>query len=82
MAVLTLEGTYRDGKVELDEMPGIDEARVLVTFLPEAQSQTEADRKEALRRRFLARMRRGVDFGTEPLPTREDLYAERTRWPR
>ena len=32
--MLTLEGTYRDGKVELAEKPEqITEARVLVTFL-------------------------------------------------
>jgi hypothetical protein len=32
----TVEGFYRDGKVELLETPSnIDEARVLVTFLPE-----------------------------------------------
>jgi hypothetical protein len=32
----TVEGIYRDGKVELSETPSdIDEARVIVTFLPE-----------------------------------------------
>jgi hypothetical protein len=32
----TVEGIYRDGKVELLETPNdVDEARVLVTFLPE-----------------------------------------------
>jgi hypothetical protein len=32
----TVEGIYRDGKVELLETPSnIEEARVLVTFLPE-----------------------------------------------
>ena len=32
----TVEGIYRDGKVELLETPiDIDEARVIVTFLPE-----------------------------------------------
>lgn len=32
----TVEGVYRDGKVELLETPlNVDEARVLVTFLPE-----------------------------------------------
>ena len=32
----TVEGIYRDGKVELLETPSdVDEARVLVTFLPE-----------------------------------------------
>lgn len=32
----TIKGIYRDGKVELQETPSdIDEARVIVTFLPE-----------------------------------------------
>lgn len=32
----TVEGIYRDGKVELLEKPvNVDEARVIVTFLPE-----------------------------------------------
>jgi len=36
--LLTVEGTYKDGKVELAETPaGVRQARVLVTFLaPEA----------------------------------------------
>ena len=33
----TIEGTYRDGKIELAEKPvGIDQAKVLVTFLAPA----------------------------------------------
>ncbi len=36
--LLTVEGTYRDGKVELAEMPAVvKQAKVLVTFL---QSET------------------------------------------
>ncbi len=32
----SIEGIYRNGKVELLEIPtGVDEARVIVTFLPE-----------------------------------------------
>jgi hypothetical protein len=32
----TVEGIYRDGKIELLEAPtDVDEARVIVTFLPE-----------------------------------------------
>jgi hypothetical protein len=32
----TIEGIYRDGKVELVEEPSdVDEARVIVTFLPD-----------------------------------------------
>jgi len=32
----TVEGVYRDGKIELNETPaGLDGVRVLVTFLPD-----------------------------------------------
>ncbi len=35
--------------------------------------------RAALRQKFLARLQRGVDFGTEPLPSREERYADRLR---
>ncbi len=37
MALLTVEGVYKDGKVELAERPAgvVETARVLVIFLPE-----------------------------------------------
>ncbi len=36
MSLLTIEGTYRDGKISLsDAPPGVREARVIVTFLPQ-----------------------------------------------
>jgi hypothetical protein len=36
MSLLTVEGTYKDGKIRLAEPPqGVQEARVLVTFLPQ-----------------------------------------------
>jgi len=77
MELLIVDGVYENGKVELAETPvGVEKARVRVTFLlPEAE--TDAERREALRQRFLARLQRGVDFGSEPLPTREELYASR-----
>jgi len=35
-----VEGTYRDGRVELSERPeGVSEDRVIVTFLPTSPSQ-------------------------------------------
>jgi hypothetical protein len=41
--LLTVEGTYTDGKVELAETPtGVKRAKVLVTFLP---SETGASRR-------------------------------------
>lgn len=37
----TVEGIYRDGKVELLETPGkIEEARVIVTFMPTTMPTT------------------------------------------
>ena len=36
--LLTIEGIYSDGKVELTETPtGVEHAKVLVTFLPQAK---------------------------------------------
>ncbi len=76
MALLTVEGIYKDGKIELTEMPGAVEspARVIVTFLPaHAQPSEEVDREE-LRRRAFARMREGLDLGGAPYPSREEIY--------
>jgi hypothetical protein len=40
--VTTVEGVFRDGRIELREAPpDVEEARVIVTFLPEAP-ETEA----------------------------------------
>lgn len=42
--IQTVEGIYKDGRVELNERPeGVQEARVLVTFLP-----VETPRRERL----------------------------------
>jgi hypothetical protein len=33
--LVTIEGTYKDGKIDLSESPqGVDGAKVIVTFLP------------------------------------------------
>jgi hypothetical protein len=41
--ILTIEGTYRNGAIELGETPaGIDESRVFVTFLPEGAARKPA----------------------------------------
>lgn len=77
MALLSLEGTYENGRVELVELPeGVTRAKVVVTFLPSNASGDPKERED-LRLRFLARLKRGQDFGTEALPKREELYAER-----
>ncbi|WP_152052661.1 hypothetical protein [Tautonia marina] len=74
----TISGTYRDGVIELSERPaGVSAgARVLVTFLDEASIAPEE--REALRQEAFADMRRGIDLGGAPYPTREELN-ERNR---
>jgi hypothetical protein len=68
----TVEGIYKDGEVELLERPeGLQEARVIVTFLP--LPLTEPSPVEA-RNRMLSRMRTGIPLGGPPYPTREEIY--------
>lgn len=77
MAITEIEGTYRDGKVELAELPaGISSARVVVTFFPEGTIAAGTDR-EALRREVLSEMEHGTPMGGSPYPTREEIYGER-----
>ncbi len=81
MPLLTVEGIYRDGKVELTEQPAhVEETtRVLVTFLHPSNSgdkptvHQDLDR-ETLRQRAFARMKEGIHFGGPPYPKREELY--------
>jgi hypothetical protein len=70
MGFLTVQGIYRNGKVELIEQPEhVDEAaRVLVTFLPasgarEKTTSCESDDREALRQRAFARTKEGIHLG-------------------
>jgi hypothetical protein len=81
MSLLTIEGTYKDGKIELAECPeGLpEETRVLITFLPRRASgavSTSAsdDSREALRQRAFARMEAGLRLGGPPYPRREELH--------
>jgi hypothetical protein len=81
MAFLTVEGIYKDGKVELAERPDdVDEAaRVLVTFLPqggprEKPEAAENQDRETLRQQAFARMKAGIHLGGPPYPKREELY--------
>jgi hypothetical protein len=81
MALLTVEGIYKDGKVELTERPDhVDEAaRVLVTFLPPNSSRektmmVEGQHRETLRQQAFARMKEGIHLGGPPYPKREELY--------
>jgi hypothetical protein len=81
MGLLTVQGIYKDGKIELIERPDhVDEAaRVLVTFLPASGSPEnttlgEGQEREALRQRAFARMKEGIHLGGPPYPKREELY--------
>ena len=78
MAVMTLEGIYRDGKIELENVPeGTERARVRGTFFPEQNSQ-EAITHEAARQRAFARMREGIHIGDVKFD-RTEIYEDRMR---
>ncbi len=79
MTLFTVEGIYKDGKVELSEPPTRVEgsARVLVTFLPAVDSNQvpvsdQASDREILRQEAFAQMKEGVDLGGPPYPRRDD----------
>jgi hypothetical protein len=81
MALLTVEGIYKDGKVEHPELPGtIDSpSQVIVTFLPALKLAVGSDpgvveNRETIRLRVIARMRDGIHFGGPPYPSREELH--------
>jgi hypothetical protein len=72
--LLSLPGIYREGAIELSEPPvGISNSDVIVTFLAPRSTEDE----QAIRGRFIARLKRGFDF-VGPIPNRTELYAERT----
>jgi hypothetical protein len=76
MAMMTIEGKYKNGRVELSELPaGIDEAPVMVVFLPKSVS-IPMDEEERERRRQAAfrQMEEGIDLGGPAYPKREELY--------
>lgn len=81
MSLLTIEGTYKDGRIQLAEHPHLlePEVRVLVTFLPggppgPASSVEVSHDREALRQRAFARMEEGLHRGGPPYPRREELH--------
>jgi hypothetical protein len=80
MALVSIEGQYKNGRVDLSEKPvGIEEARVVVTFLPDETQEeaTEEQRQQAVD--WLARrMEEGFNLGGGPYYTkREEIYDER-----
>jgi len=80
MALLTVEGRYKDGRIELTELPaGVDEAPVMVVFLPGSSAKEPArasdqDVRETRRQAAFAQMQQGIDLGGPPYPRREDLH--------
>lgn len=76
MSLLTVEGVYKDGKIELPELASSvgSPTRVIVTFLPTKAPDAEAAEREAMKRRAFARMREGINLGGPPYPTREELH--------
>jgi hypothetical protein len=81
MSLLTIQGTYKDGKIELAEHPDWlgGETPVLVTFLPASRpgpthGLAGDDDREALRQRAFARMEQGLHLGGPPYPRREELH--------
>lgn len=80
MALLAVEGVYRDGKVELAEIPtGVQEGRVMVVFLPQtvgvAEDAQDQEERRVAGERLLERMKKGYHLGGgRPYETREELY--------
>ena len=66
--VLTaVEGIYKDGEVKLLQRPeNLQEARVIVTFLPPTSAEA--------RNRMVNRMRAGIPLGGPPYPSREEIH--------
>lgn len=51
----TVEGVFKDGKVELSEVPpGVDESRVIVTFLDKESRKTTAKKGTMIYRGMFA----------------------------
>ena len=88
MSLVTIEGTYRDGRIELTECPeGLkDETPVLVTFLPRpgsgAGSTAGSDQgREALRQRAFG-WRRASTWEDHPIPAARSFMTDSTAEPR
>jgi hypothetical protein len=76
MAMTTVRGTCKDGKVELAEYPAgiVGTVEVLVTFLTEDRPSQRAEEGEDRRRRAIALMEQGIPLGGRPYKNREELY--------
>jgi hypothetical protein len=75
MSLVTVEGTYVDGRVELDERPkGIEASRVIVTFMYSTEPDPLMGR-ELARQRAFRRMAAGLEMGG--CLNREEVYSDR-----
>jgi len=68
----TVEGIFKDGRIELREAPpALEQARVIVTFLPESPEPTSPRPASEANRRMLALLQA---WQAEPLtPAEEDV---------
>ena len=89
MSLLTIEGTYKDGRIELAEHPDwpAGEARVLVTFLPGSRSgptaEVEVDHdREALRQRALRAWKKVCTWEGHPTLAARSSMTDSTSSPR
>ncbi len=74
MALLTIEGHYENGQINLKEAPaGVEKARVIVTFL---DIEADEEARRAAIARLVAGMKEGIDFGGQKFD-RNALYKER-----
>jgi hypothetical protein len=87
MALVAVEGVYRDGRVELAEIPSalLEQARVIVTFLSASSvarsdecSVSAQENREDDRQSLIELLDKGFLLGGPPYLTREEIYAERT----
>jgi hypothetical protein len=70
--LVTIQGQYQDGRLELEENPPIHASRVMVTFLDSAE--VDQSQQAALRQRAFERMRTGISLGGPPYPTDDEIY--------
>jgi hypothetical protein len=83
MALTTVKGTYKDGKVELAEHPAgvVGTSDVLVTFLapngakgPANAEPSPKELRQQAGRRLIALLKEGIPLGGRPYKNREELY--------
>ncbi len=87
MALVAIEGVYKNGRVELTENPpGLEEGRVMVVFLPADLSKpaeetvSAGEARRAAGERLLARMKQGYHLGGgRPYENREELHDRHNR---